>query len=154
MDLKTFANRIAKININSILRKIFNDPNIKEFVIERNQEQLWDRGIDAKGQVIKTYNALGGNVYSNFTMIEKAKKGWRTDVVTLKDTGKFYKTFKVGTQPEYAEINANFEVHGESIAQNVDVTNILGLTQENMPLLIQYIKPLFIKEFKATLFKT
>jgi len=81
------------------------------------------------------------------------EKGQPSGIVTLKDTGAFYDTFKVNSQPEYAEVTANFEVHGESISENVDTTNVLGLTEENKKILVDYIKPMFIKEFKAELLK-
>ena len=151
MDLKTFANRIQKLNINAILKRVFQNSDVKEFVIEKNHEQLYNYGQDAKGKDLKTYAALGGRVYGNYTIQQKQLKGQPTDRVTLKDTGKFYDTFKVGVQSEYAEIKANFKVHGEDISLNVDTDNVLGLQAENMPLLIQKIKPYFIKEFKEKL---
>lgn len=153
MDLKTLQNRITKLNLNLLLKKIFNNREVKDFVIERNQEQLYYRGIDAKGNKIKTYHANSPNVYSNRTISIKSSKGQPTGVVTLKDTGEFYKTFKETGQNEYAEITANFEVHGESISENVDTENILGLIQENKNVLIEFIKPMFVKNFREALLK-
>lgn len=153
MDLTTLKKRIEKLNLNNLFKKIFNLRDVKDFVIERNQEQLYYRGIDATGKVLKTYFANSPNVYSNTTIGYKKEKGHPSGIVTLKDTGEFYKTFKVNSQPEYAEVTANFEVHGESISENVDTTNVLGLTEENKKILVDYIKPMFIKEFKAELLK-
>ena len=153
MDLKTIQKRIDKLNLNNLFKKIFNLRDVKDFVIERNQEQLYNRGIDATGKQIKTYFANSPNVYSHTTIGYKKEKGQPSGIVTLKDTGAFYDTFKVNSQPEYAEVTANFEVHGESIAENLDTTNILGLIDENKKILIDYIKPIFIKEFKAELLK-
>jgi len=153
MDIKTLSNKIKKLNINAILKKVFQNSDIKAFIIEKNQEQLYNYGQDAKGKELKTYAALGGRVYGNYTIQQKQLKGQPTDRVTLKDTGKFYNTFKVGVQSEYAEIKANFKVHGEDISENVETDNVLGIQKENMPLLIQKIKPYFIKEFKESLFK-
>ena len=153
MDLTTFKKRIEKLNLNNLFKKIFNLREVKDFVIERNQEQLYNRGIDATGKKIKTYFANSPNVYSHTTISYKRAKGQSDTIVTLKDTGAFYDTFKLNSQPEYAEITANFEVHGESIAENLDITNVLGLTDENKKILIDYIKPLFLKEFKAEVLK-
>lgn len=153
MDLTTLKKRIEKLNLNNLFKKIFNLRDVKDFVIERNQEQLYNRGIDATGKQIKTYFANSPNVYSHTTIGYKKEKGQPSGIVTLKDTGEFYKTFKVNSQPEYAEVTANFEVHGESIAENLDITNVLGLTDENKKILIDYIKPLFLKEFKAEVLK-
>jgi hypothetical protein len=153
MNLKALEYKFQKININAIMRRVFVDSFVRDFVIERNQEQLYYRGTDAKGNIIRTFRARGTNVYADKTISIKRGKGQPTDRVTLKDTGSFYKTFKVGIKPEYAEINANFEKKDGGIAANIDITNVLGLTKENLPLLIQFVKPYVLQEFKNALLK-
>ena len=49
------------------------------------EKQLFDLGIDGKGQ------SLGD--YAGFTIDLKSKKNQKTSNVTLKDTGDFYKSF-------------------------------------------------------------
>ena len=73
--------------INKTLAFALRDEGIKNFIIELNQEQLFEEGETSTGQ------SLGP--YSQFTVKLKKLKGQRVDHVTLKDTGEFYKTFDV-----------------------------------------------------------
>ncbi len=149
MDLKTFNNKIQKLNLFSLLQNIFNKSEFKEFIIDKNQEQLYDKGIDAKGKIIKTYKAGKGFPYAPYTVSQKIIRKQKVNVVTLKDTGAFYDSFKVNSETECVVINAEFL---PQIGENLDVTNVMGLTEENKKLLIEKLKPVFIKEFKKILF--
>ena len=76
----------------------------KDYIIELNTEgektsQLFELGVDSQG------NRLGD--YSGFTKNIKASKGQRIDHITLKDTGEFYKSFKVTPNKKGFRITAN-----------------------------------------------
>jgi hypothetical protein len=152
MDIKTLSNRIQKLNLFSLLQNIFNKSEFKEFIIDKNQEQLYDSGIDAKGKKIRTYRAGKGFPYAPYTVAQKVIRNEKVNIVTLKDTGEFYESFKVISESEYVVINADFEKPDGNISKNLDITNVMGLTSENKELLIEKLKPVFIREFKEKLF--
>jgi len=151
MEIIELQKKISKLNINKILKKIFQQNAFKYLIIDMNQEQLLFKGVDRNGVAIKTYKAMAGNVYSIRTIVIKQSKGQRTDIVTLRDTGKFYNTFRTKLGNDFVEITANFKKPKGNISDNLDTDNVLGLTEENKEELIKQLKPVFIEEFRRTL---
>ena len=93
----------------------------------------------------------GNNKMSDFTIEEKKSKGQPTDRITLKDTGDFYKSWKI------TKTNTGLLI---SINPIKDDTNLLeewgemrGLTKENKAILNEQILPtirkIILAEFKA-----
>jgi len=132
MDFTELKAIIKSININHLMKVFFSSNAGKAKVIQLNQNQLYQKGIDAKGKVIKTYFAHSPNVYSNQTINIKREKGQKSNIVTLKDTGEFYRSFKSTADEEGINIEAEFNKQNGNIANNVDITNILGLTDYNI----------------------
>jgi hypothetical protein len=153
MEIKELQNRINKLEIFKILQNIFKTASFVTFIIDRNQEQLYDKGITARGTIIKTYKSGKGFPYSPYTVAQKAIKGQKVNIVTLKDTGDFYKSFKVKVEESYLEIDAEFEKSNGNIGENLDITEVLGLTEENKNELIEKLKPVFLTEIKKALLK-
>lgn len=133
----TLAQRIATMDEGLIFEIVFSNPLIKNEIIRLNtEEQLFNKGIDSEGVSLGTY--------SPFTVEQKKKKGEPTDRITLKDTGDFYKSFRVSVNRVSITIDADpikddnnlFDDFGEEI---------LGLTDESKKKLeemavIEYIK--------------
>lgn len=123
-----------KLDENKILREIFNNTSIQQDIIFLNQEQMYEKGIDSKGE------SLGE--YSNFTIGKKIEKGQRYDHVTLKDTGDFYNSMKFKNGKDGFTISANM-VKPDTNLETI-FPNALGLTDESL----QEIKDLVLPRFK------
>jgi len=99
------------------------DVDLKKYIIKLNTiDQLFDDGIDSLG------DSLGE--YSPFTVELKKIKGQPTDRITLKDTGKFYKTFKIEVKNDSFFINANPIKEDNNLFDDFG-DEIVGLTEEN-----------------------
>jgi hypothetical protein len=123
-------------------------------IIDLNQIEQLAEGIDANELRIKSISAEEqglGNVYSIHTIPERKAKGLQTSNVDLKDTGTFWKTFKVVKVSGGWQVQADFNVHGEDIRENFDSKfDFTGLTQNNLEVLVfDSIIPRLEKRIKA-----
>ena len=149
MELREFYNRIKLIDTHTILKNILKNNDIQQSIISANQNQLSEHGIYSNEDKIKTYASTGSKVYADLTIKIKKEQGERTDIVTLYSTGNFFRTFAMVVSENYAQITANFNKQNGNISDNLDITNILGLTNENLNDIIAYeIYPKFIQEIK------
>lgn len=99
------------------------DIDLQNNIIKLNTiDQLFNDGIDSLG------DSLGE--YSPFTVELKKAKGQPTNRITLKDTGDFYKTFKVEVKDDSFFINAN-PIKDDSNLFDDFGSEIVGLTEEN-----------------------
>jgi hypothetical protein len=123
-----------------ILNAILRDKEFQKFIISLNQnDQLFDEGIDSLGV------SLGD--YSDFTKVEKKRKGDRFDHITLLDTGKFYKSFNVTVK------NGGFEITADPVKDDSNLyddfgKDIVGLTPENKQFVIDAIREKIITEIR------
>jgi hypothetical protein len=129
---------------------------LNDEIIGLNQGEQLSEGIDALGQRIRTISAAEeneGNVYSNFTIFKRGAEGLQTDNVDLKDTGVFWKSFKVGQVSNGWEITADFNIHGEDIMFNFESKfDFTGLTDDNIEFLVHtWVFPELEKRIKAKL---
>jgi len=99
------------------------DIDLQNNIIKLNTiDQLFNDGIDSLG------DSLGE--YSPFTVELKKAKGQPTDRITLKDTGDFYKTFKVEVKDDSFFINANPIKDDNNLFDDFG-SEIVGLTEDN-----------------------
>lgn len=150
MSLEGKISALRSMNINSMIRQILSVGYVNEAIILANQQQL-GKGEDYTGEKLRTYNSVGGDVYSRVTIGLKEMKGQPTDMVTLFDTGTFYATFAVVPFANQFMITANFDKDDGSISDNLDTNRVLGLSDENtdritraviLPLLMHNIRGL------------
>jgi len=127
MFFKELLEKFESFDINKSIDNAMLD-NEDEYILAI-QGQL-QKGIDGTGKKMKTYEATTG-VYSTFTEEVKQRKGQPWDRVTLKDTGRFYKTMDVEEYENDWYVDANFEKSKGNIADNVDVRFVLDLTKKN-----------------------
>lgn len=141
--LINLAKEVSRIDIHDLINRVLADPDIEEQILDLNRDtQLFDKGINAEGQVIGLYS-LATEKLSGGT--KKAGTPY-----TLKDTGQFYESFKIYLEKMEFYIAANpikgndnlFEKYGE---------NILGLTQESKDVLTPILLERLIPEIKAYL---
>ena len=105
------------------------DKEVQDEIIRMNtQDQLYDDGIDSLS------DSLGD--YTPYTVMLKKQKGQKTSNITLKDTGAFYKSFKVKVIPSGFEIIADDESDYDFPLTDSFGIDILGLTEENKLYLI------------------
>ena len=119
--------------------KIGNEKDILEFVVRLNTEgeinsQLFELGVDSKGTRLED---VGGE-YSAFTIEEKLSKGQPIDRITLKDSGGFYKTWKVKAD------RTGFVFDVDPMKDDTNLFNewgedIVGLMPENLRLVTRLI---------------
>lgn len=154
--LKNKVNKLKQLNTqkgrNEVLKSVFDDEDVKEFVIGLNTDgddvgQLYFFGIDSTGDKLLPY--------AKRTVEIKKLEGLPFDRTTLFHEGDFYKTFVVKVFKNHFTINANpikidedgeksnlFENYGE---------DILGLTDDSKEELVDFILDEIIKEVKKVL---
>jgi hypothetical protein len=136
---KTLSVKVAQLDVNDLIQTIISKDEVNDAIISLNQSQLKDFGQDNKGDVLRTYNARGSNVYSDRTIGIKQEKGQTTDKVTLYDTGDFYDTFGLNAGKSKVQFKANFKKPDGNISDNVDISDVLGLQEKNQSLMNQSI---------------
>ena len=136
----------AKFDIEKEIRFILQGGRFQQFIIKANQSQLADHGQDVRGQKIKTFNALGQDVYAIATMVFKERKGQPTDMVTAFDKGKLYDSMVVKPKKTFVEVEAN-KVSLAQFYENVDSDfDILGLNEEDTNKLAELVQVELQKE--------
>jgi threonyl-tRNA synthetase len=146
-NFKSILDKWSK-SLPEMIKRVMSSKTISEKIIELNQFQLKILGEDVNGEKLRTYSATGGNAYSAFTIEKKKEKGQPYDHVTLFDTGRFYKTFSTITNDQFSQVKADSKVEDGDISDNVDLSNVYGLTKESKQELVQYLRMPLIREFK------
>jgi ketol-acid reductoisomerase len=127
------------------MRELFLSQEFRDFVLDLNRKnQLFDKGIDANGVRLVSDFAKFGRVYADRTIIEKEAKNQPTDRVTLKDSGDFYRSFKLELTG-----NSDFLITADTIKNDNNLMEvwgeaILGLTKENIDLVIEKAREIII----------
>ena len=125
--LRKKINVVTKLNNYKLFELLFKDKEFKDFILELNtQTQLYDQGVGSDG------NSIGK--YSNYTINIKKEKGQPTDRVTLKDTGEFYKSFRVRW---IASGNGMIQITANTMKEDTDLLvawgkEILGLNEDSL----------------------
>lgn len=138
-------------DFNQVIFNTLNNPGIKQQIIDLNQSQLMDEGLDANGKFI---NTIEGNPYTEYTKEQKRKKGQPTDHVTLYDTGEFYQSMKVTINGQGAEVLADFSKGGSDIRDNFNSSyDFLGLTDNSKEKLKEWLLlEIFSRELRQAVF--
>ena len=139
-QIKELISNAKKLNQTQLLIEVFTDVKIQdEIVFYITEIQLFEKGVDGLGKELKKYTP--------FTVSEKKRKGQKFKTTTLKDTGKFYNSFKV-------VVNQGGDV--KVVANDInDLTdkygiNILTLSDEG----IEKIKPKVIEKITEYVVQT
>ena len=106
------------------MRFLFTNLEFRKLIIDLNTiDQLYNEGIDSKGIQL--------GEYTNYTKSLKQVKGQRTDHITLKDTGVFYKSFKVALIGNAINISADAQKEDTNLFKEYGI-DIVGLTEDSM----------------------
>jgi hypothetical protein len=135
--INRIENLIDLLQIETIMRRVMEQAGLDQYIIRLNTEgeptsQLFEDGIDSQGRRLED---VRGSFYANFTIQEKIAKGQPTDRITLKDSGQFYKSFRINIDNNGdIDILAN-PFRGDTNLQSEWGNEIIGLTEENLELL-------------------
>jgi len=139
-----FASKFNKINVYTLVKKSLT--GLENEIIRLNQEQLYSSGQLSDGSFLDSY--------SPYTIVKKqeARSGHDSRVanMTLRDTGAFYKSFKVKITNENVLVYAT---DGKTDKLITDFgKNIFGLTEQNWEELIeQNVVPSIIRNINDIL---
>lgn len=139
--LTNLALRVKSLNVNDMVDELGEHPEFIDLIIELNtKNQLYDKGVNSKGESIGDY--------SLYTKAIKDNNGQITDHVTLNDTGAFYESFKV-----YINSQKDFVISADTIKDTSDLIvdwgkEILGLTEESLVTLRENAKDILIPYVK------
>lgn len=118
-----------------------NNPELRKMIITMIQkDQLTDKGIDSKGQVIGYYSPVTA-------MINKLKKA--NSHYTLHDTGDFYNSMFV------VVLNDSLVIGGDTQKMSDKEwyrDSIINLTDENLLRFINEVRPKYIEYARKVLF--
>ena len=120
MDIYKQLAKYARLNFGDVIFEVLNMSNIKELIIELQQERLYERGTDSEGR------SLGD--YSPYTVEIKREKGQRYDHITLRDTGEFYESFTVTVLKDGIVLDANPNKETTNLFSEYGI-DILGLDE-------------------------
>lgn len=129
-DIGETIRKFKSLNFKKIIISILNTSEIKEFIIQMEQERLFNFGEDSTGA------SLGE--YAPFTVVIKQEKGQRFDHITLKDTGEFYESFTFHATGTELIFDANPVKEDNNLFDNFGI-DILGLNDFDKSRLIERI---------------
>jgi len=122
-----------KLDISEIFNFVIST-ELKELIIELNQDQLYDLGEDSKGN--KLWSFSPSMPYSPYTIKIKQAKGQPTDRLTLRDTGAFYKSFTVEVEGTSIVLDADGQKQNTNLFSQYGI-DILGLNDQNMSIFLE-----------------
>lgn len=135
--LKIMLQNFIRLELDKIMREVMKDERLKSYIIELNHEQLYEQGEDSKGKQLEPYSFA--------TVAIKRKKGQRADKTTLKDTEKFYKSFRIKVYSGGIIIDADAQKDEDSNLFDRYGIDILGLNEVNT----YKLKQILLRELKA-----
>ncbi len=147
----TFLDNAQKVKAETILVDVLRREDVRALIAELNTfGQLFEDGVDSEGRKLSDIR----QPYAQTTVQKKRREGLPTDRVTLFETGKFYQSWNVTILK-----NGDIEIEASTeFAPNYDIQqsygeNILGLTEESLSILVDFITPLFVEAFQAEIFR-
>jgi len=145
-DIERLLNNIDSLDLNDILFAMWSRNDTQDYIIELNTEdQLYEEGIRSDGSEIGEYTPYTKQLKST------GSGNSRIDHITLKDTGAFYKSFKIKPNKKGFKIIANPNKDDTNLFDEFGV-DIVGLTKENVFKLLDFIEPMFNEEVEKRIF--
>jgi hypothetical protein len=139
--LTLLLGRIKRLNVSDLFKQVIaEDKTLQAQIIDWNIEQLYEKGKDSKGQSLGEYSAITINFYKPLAASEG--RDGRTDHITLKDTGAFYRSFRIliPSSGDFIEIEADpIKDGGVNLFEAYGI-DILGLDESNMDNLADEIR--------------
>jgi hypothetical protein len=157
--LSNLSKAFEKFDPDAVLNKVLKIKEVDTYIKTLIQDRLWQLGEDAKGKKIRTYSAIeqGEPAYSYNTVFGTKKyrgkkaKGQPSDRVTLKDTGKFYKSWQLQLLKELFYVQSMTEKADGNIEDNVNLANVITLSEDEKKYLVDKIRPFYIQEARKVI---
>lgn len=142
-SLHKICKNVQKLDSDKILKNVFNDPAVKEYVTTLQQNQMYDDGVDAKGISLGDYSEVSIKIY-----------GKPEGHIRMYETGAFFKSIKIKSEPQDIIISANtIKTAWDGAIDLLDRwANLLGLNDKSLSRLREYVLPLFVEEVRASIF--
>lgn len=145
--IKKKVNNLKKFNQDKAMKEILASPSLEAQIIDLNQKQLYEQGVQADGSSTGQYAPITINYYKPLAKSEG--RDGRTDHVTLKDTGALYDSMQVVSKNEGIEITSDDE---NGVFEKMKVEDALGLTPESISEIIPEIRTELVERVKSALY--
>lgn len=143
--LKQLEKKVRSFSQEKAMKEILKEKDLQAQIIDLNQKQLFEQGIDADGKPTGDY--APSTIYGTKNFPGKIEKGQRYDHITLKDTGEFYDSMQVKSIPEGIQIKADYLKEGGEDLRD-EWPSAVGLTNESKQEIKPQIKESFMEKFK------
>lgn len=137
--LRSLLSRIENLTVDAVMDEVWDDQYLQSLVLDLNfQSQLYDKGIDAAGNFLGEYSPF--TVQYKRTIAGQLGNDTRTDHITLKNTGDFYRSGR------FVKQQGGFSIEADTIKEGGDDLavefgpHILGLTNESIQELIPEVR--------------
>lgn len=145
---KEVAKRAQRFNVNQALGEIWRDPFVQDFIIALNTEGQLAFGKDARD------NNLSPEYQSpDYARAKQNIPGRKAPlgIPDLKLFGSFYESFDINVLPDGFMIIADTKIHGRDFIEDYGF-DIIGLSDENIQKLIEFIRPIWMAKIEEYLF--
>lgn len=129
---------LGEIDLEDIFEVVMSNPGMQQQIIDYNQYQLEEQGLDAE--------AVPTGEYAPRTVQMKIQKGQRYDHITLKDTGDFFDSMKLKIQDKAARIQADMKKPDQDLEKQWP--DALGLTPDSIEAIRPLFNELFLEEYQ------
>lgn len=131
------------MNIEKLIFEYFtkNEPRLREMIIEHNRDRLYWQGVDSEGSSLGEYKPY--TIYYKTHIAPQLGYDTRTENITLKDTGAYYRSFTVEFGADEMEILST-----DSKANELEERygKVFGMTERDISSFNDRIRPDF-KDF-------
>lgn len=103
--IKNKAKKVGAINQDQLLTEILSDATLQAQIVDLNQKQLYEDGLQADGTPTGEYAPITVSYYKPLAASEG--RDGRSDHITGKDTGITYNSMNVKSLPEGIVIHAD-----------------------------------------------
>jgi hypothetical protein len=147
-DGRQKINKIRNIDLDAAYLAAVTSPSVEAQIIDLNQKQLYEKGIESDGTRIGDY--------AQSTIYRKEKYGdavsgipGETGHITLNDTGKFYNSMKIEVKGPAIVITGDMEKANDDIEPIYP--KALGLTEESILELVPEVGERMLVNIKSQL---
>ncbi|NQY01491.1 MAG: hypothetical protein HRU18_12055 [Pseudoalteromonas sp.] len=135
-----------RLTTDEILKVIWSDPFVQDYIVELNTNQQLKQGKLGNGGDMPE----AGESWLNFKKAVKGADNFPSDKVNLFFSGEFFDTFDIEVLNNGFLIVANTAIYGRDF-QTIYGFDILGLNEENLQKLINFIREDYQEELARRL---
>ena len=133
--------RAAEMDESKMIAEIFEDETLQAQIVDLNQNQLYEQGLQADGTPTGEYAPITISFYKPLAAAEG--RDGRSDHITGKDTGETYKSMKVANEDKAIRIEA--EDRNDFFKR---IPEGLGLTGESINQIIPEVRETLIEKVR------